>query len=106
MEKANLPEDDDPAVELGSSDDSESEEFRREWDAFEKTEKQQATMSKYMKHDLNVSGRMNACKLVSNALHMNVETGDVGKTHRTVLRLESASNLALSLANQATQVMR
>lgn len=76
-EKACL--EDDEVDLVSSSDDSESEEFRRDWDSFVKTEKQQATMSKYQKHDLTISSRMNACKLVSNALNMNISTGDVGK---------------------------
>lgn len=53
-----------------SSDDSENEELKREFDAFEKAERQ-APLSKWHKHDLTHSGRMNACKLTK----MNIPTG-------------------------------
>ena len=35
-------------------------------------------MSKYKKHDGAISAKLNACKLVNNALNMNIPTGDVG----------------------------
>lgn len=109
-EKASLEEDE---VDLeSSSDDSEDEEFRREWDSFEKTEKQQATMSKYQKHDLTISSRMNACKLVSNALNMNISTGDVGKRERIrywnfkVCHIQEVSLNCFLCSTQVTQVTK
>lgn len=67
-EKLNL--DNEFALEIdSSSDDSESEEFKREFDSFEKAENRQ--LGKYEKHDLTQCGRMNACK----TMNMNIDTG-------------------------------